>query len=62
MHDVSGLKLDGDTTSIIGELTICRMSEIVDRSEWLYCNGPVQGDIKVAFDTSIGLCGEFYAK
>ncbi|MCF4127880.1 immunity 50 family protein [Methylobacterium sp. SyP6R] len=62
LRRVTGLRLTGDAGSIISELTIRRLPVTPSRSEWLTCNGPVQGDIEVAFGTSIGLYGSCYAK
>ena len=62
MRRVTGLSLTGDTVSIISELTVRRLPATPDRSEWPTCEGPAAGDIEVAFGTSIGLTGSFYAK
>ncbi|SFV11038.1 hypothetical protein SAMN02799631_05193 [Methylobacterium sp. 174MFSha1.1] len=62
MRRVTGLSLTGDAVSIISELTVRRLPATPDRSEWPTCEGPAAGDIEVAFGTSIGLTGAFYAK
>ncbi|WP_245447173.1 hypothetical protein [Methylobacterium sp. 17Sr1-1] len=61
MRRVTGLSLTGDAASIISELTVRRLPATPDRSEWPTCTGPAAGDIEVAFGTSIGLTGSFYA-
>ncbi len=62
MRSVTGLSLTGDAVSIISELTVRRLPATPDRAEWQTCHGPEQGDIEVAFGTSIGLYGSIYAK
>lgn len=59
---VTGLKLEGDASSVILQLSIRRLSATPNQSEWQTCRGPVAGDIEIAFDTSIGLYGSIYAK
>ena len=62
LRHVTGLSLAGDAMSIISELTVRRLPATPDRSEWPTCEGPADGDIEVAFGTSIGLTGSLYAK
>jgi hypothetical protein len=62
MRGVTGLSLTGDAVSIISELTVRKLPATPDRSEWPTCDGPAEGDIEVAFCTSIGLTGSLYAK
>lgn len=59
---VTGLRLEGDAGSIISELTVRRTETDPPRDEWPSCAGPAAGDIEVAFDTSVGLFGTFFAK
>ena len=59
---VTGVRLEGDAGSIIGELTIRRVKSDPEPSEWTSCAGPTAGDIEVAFDTSVGLYGALFAK
>jgi hypothetical protein len=62
LHGISGVKLEGDARSIIGEITIRRLPSTPERSEWETCVGPVAGDIEIAFDTAVGLYGSIYAR
>ena len=62
MRGVTGVKLEGDANSILGELLILRLPSTPERSAWETCHGPVSGDIEIAFDTAVGLYGTIYAK
>jgi hypothetical protein len=62
MRGVTGVKLEGDAGSIIGELVIRRLETEPARSDWETCVGPGRGDIEIAFDTAVGLYGTIYAK
>jgi hypothetical protein len=62
MRRVTGLSLTGNAVSIISELTVSRLPATPDLSDWPTCEGPTAGDVEVAFGTSIGLAGSFYAE
>lgn len=62
MSGVTGVKLEGEAGSIIGELAIRRVEAASTASDWPTCGGPEKGDIQVAFDTAVGLEGAVYAK
>ena len=62
MRGVSGVKLEGDASSIISRLIIRRLDANAPASDWISCMGPTIGDIEVMFDTSIGLYGSIFAK
>jgi hypothetical protein len=62
MSAVSGMRLHGSAVSIIFDLRIRRLTADEAASDWQTCDAPVEGDIEVTFDTSIGLYGSIYSK
>jgi hypothetical protein len=62
LRGVTGLRLEGDTGSIMGHLIIRRVESKPSRDEWVSCGGPSAGDLEVTFDTAVGLFGSMFAK
>ena len=62
LRKVTGVRLEGDASSIISGLYIRRLSADAAATDWPSCGGPRAGDIEVTFDTAVGLYGSLYAK
>jgi hypothetical protein len=60
LTDVSGVRLVGNSSSILAGLGLRRISS--NLSGWETCDGPRAGDFEICWDTSYGLEGALFAR
>lgn len=61
--EVSGLRLNGNASSILSRLRIRQVhQDQLSSMEWTSCGGPGAGDYEIDIETSYGLEGKLFAR